>query len=209
MRKNNCAAHAAVLGTFLRCSLPNDDVNPPMIWGSTTRVLYSKSFILCLYVKTVCANQVRELFIHFVQPAQHGIITLYLRQSSMLKWGFRCSSLRRFLNPYYVVVLKVNVDNSNHLNWDAFNKKTRCLFYRKKRKIQAERINCSCYDNSAFHSSAFFFTKYCTQQSSTSRSVLHESTLISGKRLMIELKTGIPLVNFVGSFFPYGKKRLV
>jgi len=40
----------------------------------TTRPRGSKSFILCLYMKTICVKQAKVYFAYFAQLDQHGKI---------------------------------------------------------------------------------------------------------------------------------------
>ena len=41
---------------------------------TTTGARSSKSFILCLYMKTICAKHAKVQFAYFVRRDQHGII---------------------------------------------------------------------------------------------------------------------------------------
>ena len=70
------------------------------IWGSSDNATHNrKSFILCLYVKTVRSNQVKEYFTYFLQSDQHGIITRYLTTAKYYLTCRSCrSSCRSFLN---------------------------------------------------------------------------------------------------------------
>ena len=56
---------------------------------------------LCLYWKTVRTNQVKSYFAHSLittWPAWNNLKTLNLLWKPILKWRFRCSSFRSFLN---------------------------------------------------------------------------------------------------------------
>ena len=96
MKKNNCATRAArfLIGAMFWRSLPNDDAK----FLTTTRARNSKSFLLCLYMKTFRTNQAKVHSTNFVQRDQHGIIAKDLTQSSILLWRFRCSCRRSLLN---------------------------------------------------------------------------------------------------------------
>ena len=76
IRKNNRAARTArfLLQIFdVVCQTVND-VNFH-VWGSDDNSnRSSKSFILCLYVKTIRAKQARVHFAYFVRRDQHGVI---------------------------------------------------------------------------------------------------------------------------------------
>ena len=70
---------------------------------TTTRARSSKSFSLCLSMKTVRTTQAKVQFAYFVQRDQHmnHRKILNLTQSSILLWRFRCSSRRSFLNSLF------------------------------------------------------------------------------------------------------------
>ena len=51
---------------------------------TTTRVRSSKSFILCLYMKTIRAKQAKVHFAYFVQRDQRGIIAKHLTYRKVL-----------------------------------------------------------------------------------------------------------------------------
>jgi len=65
---------------------------------TTTGARSSKSFLLCLYTKTICAKQPKVHSAYFVQRDQHGIIARDLTQSSILMRRFPCSGRRSFLS---------------------------------------------------------------------------------------------------------------
>ena len=68
-----------------------------------TRARSSKSFTLCLYMKTIRTKLAEVQFAYFVQRDQHGIIAKDLTQSSILMWRFRCSCRRSFLNSLFSI----------------------------------------------------------------------------------------------------------
>ena len=70
----------------------------------TKRAHSSKSFILCLYLKSICVNQVKGPSAHFVQCDQQNdkCKTLNPTQSSILMWCCHCSSHQRFLNSLII-----------------------------------------------------------------------------------------------------------
>ena len=51
---------------------------------ATTEARSSKSFILCLYMKTIRVKQAKVHSVYCVQRDQHGIIARDLTQSSIL-----------------------------------------------------------------------------------------------------------------------------
>ena len=67
---------------------------------TTTRARNSKSFILCLYMKTICAKQAKVHFAYFFYDATKvkNRKRLNLTQSSILMRSFRWSCRRSFLN---------------------------------------------------------------------------------------------------------------
>ena len=84
MKKNNRAARAArflaqcfevVCQTTSRREIFTFEVL------TTTRARSSKSFTLCLCMKTICAKQAKVHSAYFVQRDQHGIIPKDLTQS--------------------------------------------------------------------------------------------------------------------------------
>ena len=108
MRKNNRAARAPrFLVQFF------DVVYQMTTWIfifevlKTTQTGSCKSFILCLYVKTIRGIRAKRAKVHFtcfLQRGKHGIITKHSTktQSSILMWRCRCSNRRSFLNsPIY------------------------------------------------------------------------------------------------------------
>ena len=65
---------------------------------TTTGARSRKTFILCLYMKTIRPKQAKVHSAYFVRRDQHGIIAKDLTQSSILTWHFHCSCCRSFLN---------------------------------------------------------------------------------------------------------------
>ena len=74
MKKNNRAARAT---RFLVVTLSAKRRGEIFIFEvlTTARARSSKSFILCLYMKTIRTKQAKVQFAYFLQHDQHGIIT--------------------------------------------------------------------------------------------------------------------------------------
>ena len=72
-------------GTILCRSLPNDDVKFFIFKGLMKTIAYSgKSFILCLYMKTICAKRAKGNFDYFAQRDQHGTVAKHLADCKVL-----------------------------------------------------------------------------------------------------------------------------
>ena len=102
MKKNNRAACAArFLVQYFEVVCQTTSQREIFIFEvlTTTGARSSKSFTLCLYMKTIRAKQAKVHSAYFVRRDQHGIIAKDLTQSSILLWRFPCSCRRSFLNP--------------------------------------------------------------------------------------------------------------
>ena len=87
--------------------LSNDDVKFSYIEIlMKTRACISKYFILSFNMKTFRAEQANRLFCT-TWSTWNNRKTLNLTQSSCLKWRFRCSSRRSFLNSLLYIRLQV------------------------------------------------------------------------------------------------------
>ena len=84
-RKNNRAARAARFWcNFSTKSAKRRREIFIFVALTTTRARSSKSFILCLYMKAICAKQAKVHFAYLVQRDQHGIIAKQLTLRKVL-----------------------------------------------------------------------------------------------------------------------------